>query len=129
MAKGKRKNDRDGDGVEDTYSRAAQVINSVDFRVSVEKRIQRLEWLVGSLRRWALIIVVMHGLNWSHDLGAVIEMFDWWDGRTEGLLSSEFEHEITVMTPLLIAVVPVIYGLVRDKRTRAALKPKQEIKE
>ncbi len=120
------KGERDGDEREDTYSRARQVIESVEFRVDTESRIQKLEWLVGSLRRWAVVIVVMHGLNWIHDLGVSVEMFDWWDGRTEGLLSSEFEHEVAVLTPLLIAILPVVYGVMRDRRTKAAERRKQE---
>lgn len=117
---------REGDQAEETYSRARQLADSVDFRIRVERKIARLEWLVGSLRTWAIVIATLVGLNWMHDLGAATEMFDWWDGRTEGLLSSETEHEITVMMPLLLAGLPVLYGIYRDRKSKRAAKAATE---
>lgn len=109
---------RDGDGVDDTFNRAVAVIESVDFRVKVEKKMQRLEFLAASFRTWLVVVAILLALNYAHDLGATTEMFDWWDGRDGGLLSSETEHEITVMTPLLLAALPLIYGFVRDRKAK-----------
>lgn len=117
---------RDGDRVDDTFTRATALIESVDFRVKVEKKMQRLEYVAASLRTWLIVVAVLLTLNYAHDLGAASEMFDWWDGRDSGLLSTEFEHEITVMMPLLLAGLPVVYGLLRDRRAKRAAEQEGE---
>lgn len=109
---------RQGDGPEDTYDRAVSVIESLEFRVETEKRIARNAWMLVSLRRWLMILVMLVGLNWMHDLATATEVFDWWDGRTEGFLSSETEHEITTLTPLLVAVLPIALGFFLDRRDK-----------
>lgn len=120
---------RDGDDTGDTFTRATALIDAVDFRVNVEKKQQRLEYLVASVRTWLLVVAILLVLNYAHDLGAATEMFDWWDDRDGGLLSTELEHEITVMMPLLLAALPVVYGLLRDRRAKKAAAAKQEEEE
>jgi hypothetical protein len=103
---------------EDTFNRASQLVDTTEFRVETAKQVAKLDWLVSSLRRWIFVVVAVLALNWAHDLGVSVEMFDWWDGRTEGLLSSEIEQEITVLTPLLLALVPILWGRRRDRLAR-----------
>lgn len=60
-------------------------------------------------RQLLIALYVLVCLNWLHDLTAVTEMFDWWDGRTGGFLSTELEHELTVMGPLVAMIfVPIV---------------------
>lgn len=110
----------------DTFDRAFAMVDSVDFRVKVEKKMQRLEYVAASLHTWLIVVAVLLTLNYAHDLGAATEMFDWWDDRDGGLLSTEFEHEVTVMTPLLLAALPLVYGLLRDRRAKRAAKREGE---
>lgn len=60
-------------------------------------------------RRLLVALYVLVCLNWLHDLSTSVEMFDWLDGRSQGFLSSEMEHEVTVLGPLIAMVfVPII---------------------
>ncbi len=59
-------------------------------------------------------------LNWLHDLGATVEMFDWLDGRQGGFMSTEFEHELGVMAPFLAMVfVPIVMKWLEVRRRKA----------
>lgn len=60
-------------------------------------------------RRLLVALYALVCLNWLHDLSTSVEMFDWLDGRSQGFLSSEVEHEVTVLGPLIAMVfVPII---------------------
>ena len=105
---------------EDTMDRAARLADSMEFRVASEMKLTRLEQTSESMRRWLFVIIALVGLNWLHDLGATVEMLDWWDGREEGFMSSELEHEVTVLMPFVLALITIIWGRRRDKRARRA---------
>lgn len=60
-------------------------------------------------RRLLIGVYILVCLNWLHDLGVSVEMFDWWDGREEGLLSTALEQELAVLGPLFAMIfVPII---------------------
>lgn len=107
------------DPSEDTLSRAARFAgDTIEFRVETGMQMTRLEMTAASVRRWLVVIAVLLALNWAHDLGAAVEMFDFWDGREGGFLSTELEHEVTVLMPLLLAVIPLLWGRRRDRQAR-----------
>lgn len=121
MSRGRRRGTRSGDGVEDTFSRAVRAAgDTVEFRVETSTQLATLELVTSSARRWLIVIAVLLALNWAHDLGVAVEVFDWWDGREAegGFLSSEIEHEITILMPLLLALVPIWWGRRRDKQAK-----------
>ena len=35
-------------------------------------------------------------------------MLDWLDGRDSGFMSDEFSHDITVVMPLLLVIIPIL---------------------
>lgn len=105
--------------VEDTFNtKASKVIESVEFRVGTETQLAQLGRDNESLRRWMYVLVALVALNWLHDAGATAEMLDWFDGREGGFFSTEFEHELSVVMPLLLVVIPIFWGRHKDRRAK-----------
>ena len=110
---------RTGDASEDTFSRAVRAVgDTVEFRLDTSHQLAALDLVTSSARRWLMVIAVLLALNWLHDLGATVEMLDWLDGRDSGFMSDEFSHDVSVIMPLLLVVIPIWWGRRRDKQAR-----------